>query len=526
MKITNKPYPYYNHKEINNLKELLELNYKRNPNSIAFSYRKNKAITKNTFSDVYNDVLNLSNYFNNKYNNKHIALCGENSYNWIITFLAIILSGNICVVLDKDFEETNLKEFLKNSDTKIIFYSNKYCPFIEKLNYKSFKLEDISYYINEGKETKNKYKIDNDKDACIFFTSGTTGPNKGVVLSQKNIASNIYGASSLFKPDGSVVSVLPYHHAFGLITSVLKPFYYGKEVFINSSLKYVTKDLSEMKPNTLFLVPLFVETFYRQIWQTAIKNKKDKKLKASIKMSNNLLKIGIDLRSKLFKEVRKAFGGELKYIICGGAYLDKKYVKWFRSIGIEILNGYGITECSPVVSVNRNHFYKDGSIGVPCLGETVKIIDGEICVKGPNVMKGYYKDKKATEEVIKDNFFHTGDLGYIDEEGFIFITGRKKNIIILSNGENISPEEIEEVLLQDSGVKEVIVCELNGKLIASIFPEEEYLDNEEYFDNLIYEYNKNKPKNHQIAMANIRKTEFIRNNNKKIIRSKALEEEV
>ena len=524
MKITNKPYPYYEHEEINNLLELLELNKKRNPNNISFSYRNGMDIKNKTFSDVYDDVLYLSNYFNNYYKNEHIGLIGENSYNWIITFLSIVLSGNVCVVFDKDCDEKKLEELLKYSDTKTIYYSNKYCSFVGDMKYKTFTLEDINSFIEEGKSLENKYKIDNCSDACIFFTSGTTGPSKGVVLSQKNIASNIYGASSLFKPDGSVLSVLPFHHAFGLITSVLKPFYYGKEVFINNSLKYITRDLSLVKPNTLFLVPLFVETFYKQIWQTAKKKKKDKKLKNAIKISNCLLKVGIDLRDKLFKDVRDVFGGNLKYIICGGAYLDKKYVKWFRSVGIEILNGYGITECSPVVSVNRNNYYRDGSIGVACLFEEVKIMDGEICVKGPNVMKGYYKDKKSTSSVLIDGYFHTGDLGYIDEDGFIFLTGRKKNIIILSNGENVSPEEIESVLLKDEGVCEVIVHEMGDKIIASIYPEEEYFDNQEYFDDLIYKYNKNKPKNHQIAFVNLRKTEFIKNSNKKIIRSKALEE--
>ena len=169
-------------------------------------------------------------------------------------------------------------------------------------------------------------------------------------------------------------------------------------------------------------------------------------------------------------------------MICGGAFLDKKYVKWFRSIGIDILNGYGITECSPVVSVNRNDFHRDGSIGVPCRGVTVKVIDGEICVKGDIIMKEYYKDKKATNSVIYDGYFHTGDLGYIDKVGFIFINGRKKNIIILSNGENISPEPIENELLKDKAVCEVVVYSKDNKLTAMIYPEEEYLGDQEYFD--------------------------------------------
>ena len=525
MKSLNRNYDYYKHTKINNLKELLDLTKNNYQNDIAFSFYQNNIRIEKTFNDVYHDVLALNNYFKSNYKNKHIALIGENSYIWIITFLAIILSGNVCVVMDKDIDEETLVKLLKLSDSKAICYSKYYNSFVEKMSYKSISLEELSKILETKKEEKIDLKIDDDKEATIFFTSGTTGANKAVVLSQKNMARDIYAASSLFKPDGSVVSVLPFHHAFGLITSILKPFYYGKEIFLNSSLKYVLRDLKENKPDTLFVVPAFVETFYRQIWKTVRSRHKDKLLKYSLKISNSLLKINIDLRKILFKEILEEFGGNLHYIICGGAYLDKKYVKWFRGLGIEILNGYGITECSPVVSVNRNHYYRDGSIGQICRDVEVKIIDGEVCVKGDVVMLGYYKDKKATKEVLKDGYFYTGDLGYLDKDGFLFITGRKKNIIILSNGENISPEEIESSLLKDKGIMEVIVYEEGNKLVASIYPSEEYLGNQEYFDNLIYKYNRNKPKNHQIAFVKLRMEEFPKNNNKKILRSKVREEE-
>ena len=525
MRIINKTYSYYEHQYIENLYELLKLNILRNPDDISFSFKNGSTLISKSFYDVYSDVINLSNYFYKNYKHEHIGLIGENSYNWIITYLAIVLSGNVCVVMDKDCDD-KFVYFMKKSNTKTVYYSSKYCGFIEKFKYNSFVLEDTSLYINKGKRCKNKYldNIDNNALCSLFFTSGTTGMNKAVMLSQKNIASDIYGASSLFKPNGSVISILPYHHAFGFITGVLKPFYYGKEVFINSSLKYITRDLKEFKPNTLFVVPLFIENFYKQIWKTAIKNKSDKKLDKAIALNKVLYSVGIDIRKILFKDVRDFFGGNLEYIICGGAYLDKKYVKFFRNFGIEILNGYGITECSPVVSVNRNKYRRDGSIGIACRLDEVKTIDDEICVKGPNVMLGYYKDKKATSEVLKNGYFHTGDLGYIDKDGFIFITGRKKNIIILSNGENISPEEIEEELIRDKGVSEVVVSEKDDKLVAFIYPEEEFLNDKDYFDSLIYNYNKNKPKNHQIASVILRKTEFIKNSNKKIIRDKVMEE--
>ena len=522
MKTLNRNYDYYEHTKINNLDELLKLTIKKYSHEIAFSYLKNNVKIKKTYNAVYRDVSKLKNYFQEKYHHKHIAIIGENSYNWIITFLAIILSDNVCVVMDKDIELDNLVNLMKKTNTKIICYSKNYDGFVGDMAYKSLALESILDLDAKKKQVK-KMQYDNDKDAVIFFTSGTTGANKAVVLSQKNMATDIYAASSLFKLSGNVVALLPFHHAFGLVTSVLKPFYYGKEVFLNSSLKYVLRDLKENKPDTLFVVPAFVETFYNQIWKMARQKHQDKILKYSLKVNNCLLKINVDLRRKLFQSILKEFGGNLHYIICGGAPLDKKYVKWFRSIGIEILNGYGITECSPVVSVNRNHFYKDGSVGQICRDVNVKIIDNEICISGDIIMKGYYKDKKSTNEVIKDGYFHTGDLGYLDSEGFLFITGRKKNIIILSNGENISPEEIESELRQNKGIAEVIVYEDSNHLVASIYPTEDYLNNQEYFDHLIYKYNQNKPKNHQIAFVKLRTKEFIKNNNGKILRNKVEE---
>jgi long-chain acyl-CoA synthetase len=231
------------------------------------------------------------------------------------------------------------------------------------------------------------------------------------------------------------------------------------------------------------------------------------------------------VRGKLFKSLQNEFGGKLEYIICGGARLEPQYVKWFRSIGVEVLNGYGITECSPVVAVNRPHFKRDGSVGQICRGVRIDTVEEEIVVSGDIVMKGYYKDRKATEEVLKNGRFYTGDLGYVDDDGFLWITGRKKDLIILSNGENVSPDEIEGVLKRDKGVSEVVVYESNNRIIASIYPNEGYMGDQDYFDELIYEYNKDKPKNRQIALVKLRTKEFPRNNNTKIMRKQVIEED-
>ena len=522
----NKPYAYYEHKKLKSFKELLEINYKKNKDSTAFIFKNAKRETINkTYEDFYNDVITMSNYLSNAYKGKHIALIGENSYNYLVLFFSIIISQNIAVVIDKDLDEQKINELLKKSDSKIIYYSPDYTD-IDNITkkYKSFSISDLEETINKNKCEFKDNKIKN-KERVIFFTSGTTGSSKGVMLSEKNILSDIYGACSLFKPNGLAFSCLPFHHAFGLITSVLKPFYYGVPVFLNHSLKNIVPEMKEAKPNTMFVVPVFIENFYKQIWKNARNTKKDKILKAMINISNSLLKVGIDLRKYFFKSIHESFGGNLEYIICGGAFLDKKYVKWFRSIGIEILNGYGITECSPVLAVNRNEYYKDGSVGQIVRGADIKIENNEILVKGDIVMLGYYKDEKATKEAMQHGYFNTGDFGYLDKDNFLFVTGRKKNLIILSNGENISPEAIEEKLSKDKGVCEVIVSEKNNKLIASIYPNEEYFGNISYFNGLIYKYNSKVPKNHQIALVTLRNEEFPKNNNRKILRNKVMEEE-
>jgi long-chain acyl-CoA synthetase len=244
-------------------------------------------------------------------------------------------------------------------------------------------------------------------------------------------------------------------------------------------------------------------------------------VRKGVRLSNLMLKVGIDKRRTFFKEILDNFGGELKYIISGGAHLDPFYVKAFRDWGIEIRNGYGTTECSPCVAINRNYYNRDGSVGQLIEGTQARAAeDGEIQLKGSVVMKGYYNDPEATAEVLQDGWYSTGDLGYVDKDGFLFLTGRKKNLIILSNGENISPEELENDLHLDPAVNEVLVYDKDSRIVAEIYPEEEYMGNEDYFNNLVNEVNKGRPAYKQIAKVVLRDTEFIKNSSKKIVRYK------
>lgn len=530
----NKPYPLYSPPEIIDLKEMVNNHAQKNANKTIFSFSAGRDnIINKTYNDVYNDINALGTYiYSNNLKNTHIAIIGENCYEWIISFLAIVNGGNIAIPIDKELSPDKIKQLLEQSDCKAVIVSKKAVKNLVSTDIITFSMNDFPQFICEGQELINNgiseytdYVVNPDKLAAIFFTSGTTGNNKGVMLSHKNMASDINSASKNYSPNGNNLSVLPFHHTFGLMTSVLMGFNYNCPTYINNSLKNLQKDLKLVQPQTMLVVPLFIETFYKIIIDNAKRTGKTKKMNLAIKISNFLLKFGIDFRKKIFKDVLQAFGGNLEYVICGGAPLDQKYVKTFRSWGINILNGYGITECSPVVSVNRNHHWCDGSAGLVIDGCEVKISeDKEILVKGNNIMIGYYNDEIATKQVLDNGWYSTGDLGYIDENGFLFITGRKKNLIILSNGENVSPEELEAKILLDEAVSEAVVYGENGMIVVQIFPMEEYLENTEYFDELIANINKNQPPYMRINKIILRKYEFQKNSAKKILRHKITEE--
>jgi long-chain acyl-CoA synthetase len=455
----NKPYPLYSLPAISDLKDMVNRRAENTPNDIAFSYseKKNKTVSK-TCREFADDINALGTYlFHNGFKGKHIAIIGENSYEWLTAFLAIVNGGNIAVPIDKELPKEKVGELLRQSDCKAVFISKNYMDLVcdnEELTL--FSMADFNKYISVGKllikNGNNEYtdfKIDVNQCTAIFFTSGTTGQSKGVCLSQKNMVYNIGETRKYDCINGCVLSVLPYHHAFGLIIGVFSVYCFGSIVYVNKSLKRLSTDIQIAKPTAIALVPLYIETFYKTILDTANKNGKIKKLKRAVKISHVLLSVGIDFRPKIFAYIQSFFGGNLRYIVCGGAALDIKYVKAFREWGINILNGYGITECSPVVSVNRNYYWRDGSVGQVLCGCEVKIAeDKEILIKGDNVMLGYYKDERATKSVLHDGWYHTGDLGYMDKDGFLFITGRKKNLIILSNGENVSPEELEMLIMK------------------------------------------------------------------------------
>ena len=527
----NKPYPLYELPAITDLRDLIDKRMQKNPEGIAFSYREKKEIIKITCRQFKESVEKLGTYLlMHGCHEMHIAIVGENSYDWVLAFMAITNSGNVAVPVPKDLEPEAINKMIVQTDCEMVFCSAAYIHKLEFVNeeIQKFSFKEMNSFLEEGEQAiqsgRDDYanvKIDPDQLAAIFFTSGTSGDSKGVMLSHKNIASDINIACRNFVLEGDTAVFLPFHHCLGLITAVLKVFNYNHCVFINSSLKHIPRDLKEIKPQTVFLVPLFIETFHKEILKQVKKENKEKKLKRGERLSQLLLCIGIDKRKVFFRDIHDFFGGNLEYIICGGAYLDQKYIDEFQRWGITILNGYGITECSPVVSVNRNHYQRKNSVGLILPGLQVKAAeDGEILIKGENVMLGYYKDPEATAAVLKDGWYSTGDLGRVDEDGFLYITGRKKSLIILSNGENVAAETIENKVMESEGVAETVAYSENGRIIAEVYPEEEYLNNTEYFETVRKKLNSKMPAGIQISEIRLRNTEFEKNVNHKIVRRK------
>ena len=527
----NRPYAYYDVHEMTDLKDMINKKAKLQPDMTAFVYPCETGEMRKTYLDLKEDVDAFGAWmYSKKIQNKHVAIIGENSYEWLVAYFATINGGNVAVAIDKNLPEDEIAALAKIGDVSVALISGTYFDKVnKKVAKKAYNLKDFDSILEAGralvKEGKAEeyfaYEIEQDKTATILFTSGTSGVSKGVELTNHNIAYEIVHTSMLFEPRGGVLAVLPFHHAFGLVVGILMVVNYGFPIYINKSLKYVKKNMEEFGPQTMFLVPMFVEFFHKQIWGEIAKKGATKAFKGLMKSTDLLLKTGVDVRKKTYGSIQKVFGGNLEYIICGGAALDPMYVKEFRSWGIEILNGYGATECSPCTAVNRPLHKKDGSVGYLVPGIDVKTTDeGEIAFRGELVMRGYYNNPEATAEALKDGWYHTGDLGYVDEDNFIFLTGRKKNLIILSNGENISPEELEQDIARDDGVQEVLVYDEGGKIVAEIFPVEERMGDATYFEKLKTKVNKGRPLYKQVSRIKLREEEFIKNASMKIVRYK------
>ena len=565
----NKNYPIYKTTFIDDMRSLVEEAAQNFPEDIAISYKEHysdKEVKRVSFTQWRDDVRSIgTELIARGLREKTIALIGENSYGWCCSFFAIMAIGSVVVPVDKDLNIDDIKGIIDTTESEALIFgkasedkiseilSNKGFSTVSKLFSiaDSSKVADIQEVASlnslivagakryaDGDNSYYDYKIDTNKLASIVFTSGTTGKGKGVMLSQANIGLDMTLGMYNFDITKKTLHVLPPHHTFGSTVNYVGHLSQGCEVYISSGIKHVSDEIREQQPTHLILVPAFLEVMNKKIWAAARKGGKEGLLKGMMALSNFLRKFGIDIRRTLFKSVLKPFGGKLEMIICGGAKLDEDIIRTFDSIGITVLNGYGITECSPLISANRNKYQKPGSVGTPILACRVKIDnpdengEGEICVKGPNVMLGYFNNPEATAEAFdKDGYFHTGDYGRLDEEGWIYITGRKKNLIILSNGKNIYPEELESELQKIEGLSEVVVYAGESKvqkdkitIVAEIYPDFDLLkargveNPQSYFDDQVKLINSKLPVYKAIKRVKLRDTEFQKNTSRKIVR--------
>ncbi len=548
--------------KISSIKEMLNLAVKDAGDKNAFEYRdenNHEKIVKVTYKEFVKDTEELGTALASLgMQNKHIAIIGENSYKWLTVYLTVLKSTGVFVPIDRELPCKDIINVLKHSDSEVLFYSEKYEKWIDEikenvpnikffigLNRKKHNGNILSYDIfkengknvlEQGSKIYTELEYDENKLKLLVYTSGTTGTPKGVMLTEHNLISVIYYGLQVADIGQKCLSVLPYHHTYEAVAGILVELHKHSTICINDSLKNVLKNLQLFKPDFIYLVPAFTEVFYKNIWNNAQKTGKDKALKKMIPISNGLRAAGIDLRAKLFKSIHEAFGGNLKEIICGGAPIRPEIGKFFNDIGITLLNGYGITECSPLVSVNRMKFNDSNTVGVvlPCCEIKFENVnsdgDGEICVKGDIVMQGYYKDEERTNTVLKDGWFNTEDYGSINKKGQLIINGRKKNLIVLDNGKNVYPEEIENYILGIDYVQEVIVKGIKNNigqevsLCAEVFLNDDKVKEmniqniHEKLKEDIAESCKELPTYKKITEIEIRKDEFEKTTTKKIKR--------
>ena len=472
-----------------NIKEIIYNSVKLYSNNIAFKTKAKKEkeveYKEITYKEFLDDINALGTaLLDSGFGDKRIAIIGKNSYEWALTYVTNLLGNIVSVPLDKGLQIGELELSLIRSKADAVIFDKKNLDEIKQIksNGKTkiqkyicmSKIEGytcINELIEKGKnliENGNKkyidMQIDKDKMSVLLFTSGTTEQAKAVMLSQYGIATNIYDMQIVedFRPTDVNIAFLPFHHIFGS-TGLLVMLSSGIKTVFPDGLRYIKENLNEYGVSLFVGVPILIDKMYQTIQKEIKKQEKEKTVKLGIKLTQFLLKLGIDIRRKVFKEIIDQLGGKMRFIISGGAPLDKEVAQGFENFGIHLVQGYGLTETSPVIAAENDKYQRPGSIGFPMRHIEIKIVDkdkngiGELVVKGPNVMIGYYEDEKRTKEVLKDGWFYTGDLAYIDKDGFLFITGRKKDMIVLKNGKKVFPEELETQVNKIEEIEESFV---------------------------------------------------------------------
>ena len=495
------------------------------------------------------DVRNLQAYFVKEgLAGKHIAILGENCYEWLLVYFATTYCGAVAVCVDIEQPDETILQMLDMADVSALFYIDSLddiCKKYAEEGKKTFHLlggtglDNVASLIEKGAAIRagssepSEFNVDvsSETTASIVFTSGTTSYSKPVMLSHGAILTNASDALANVAIGEIAFTSLPFYHTYGLTCSVLSMLIGRAKLYINGNLKTVMRDIQLAHPHTMLTVPLMLETIHTRMWITAEESGKAKSLRKLLKIKKFLFSIGIKTPGKVLDSVREKCFGTIKLIICGGAHMSAEIMEKFSCMGITVLQGYGITECAPLVSVNRNKANKLDSVGVVSPNCEVKIEDGEILVRGKNVMTGYYKSPEMTREAMRGEWFATGDVGYIDKDGYLFITGRKKNLIVFKNGKKLSPEKLEDKIKKIALVQDVIVYgAVSGvstddvQVATSIYPNHEKcagMTSYEILEALQSEINlinRELPLYQQIQMVSIREQEFSKTALQKIKR--------
>ncbi len=566
------PRPAVKYKEsrpITDIKHMIETSVELYGDNVAFYEKMKKGQPYESIT--YKEMLEMVNGLGTALielglKDKKIAIIGANTHKWAISYLATVCGTGIVVPLDKELPATTLEDLVEQSGVSAVIYDKKYENIFAEIrknknnnldiliNMQGEEDNDISLswnnllekgknLVNEGDKRFIDAQIMRDKMSILLFTSGTTGVSKGVMLSHGNIAEDLMAAPTILKvyPTDIFFSVLPVHHTYECTCGFLMPLYKGAAIAYCEGLKYITKNLAEIKPTMFLGVPAIFELLYKKIWQNVRKQGKEKLLKRVIKINNKTKKIGINLGNIFFKDILAVFGGRMRMMICGGAAINPEVLDGIRDFGINAVQGYGLTECAPLAALNPDIAPNSSSIGIEFPGIEVKIDDkdeegiGEICVKGPNIMLGYYNMPELTDETLVNGWFRTGDMGYKDKDGYIFITGRKKNVIITKNGENVYPEEVEYLLNLSPIVLESMVFEEpsenkdDNRIAASIVIDMESVEEfhgkdlsdeeiEKLVEEVVDKYNEENPIYKRIRRISIRKEPLKKNTSNKIIR--------
>ncbi len=505
----SKNLPLYEVTPFGSIREMLAIALREASDKLAFRYRAEDVVRDVTYAAFCADIAALGAALAALgLDRTHVANSCENRYEWILLYLTMLESAGVYVPIDKDLPTEDAVNIFNQSDSEVLFCSSHTLPaFLSKKSEMPKLKVMICFDSTEGIQGAEEVLLYSDlmekgralvemgqtnfpgsprnpeELALLVYTSGTTGMAKGVMLSEKNLCSSVYYGMQVSSVREVYLSVLPYHHTYEAVAGLLVHLHNHSTICINENTRTVLKNLAFYKPQIVYLVPAYLEVFYKKIMAKAAESGKETILKAAVAASGALKLFGAD--KKFFKEIRETFGGRLEKIVCGGAPLRPELSKFFEAMGFIVVNGYGITECSPLVSANRDEICDPTTVGVilPCCEVTFDDLQpdgsGEICVKGDIVMMGYYKNPEATAEVLTDGVFHTGDYGKMTSKGLLLITGRKKNLIVLENGKNVFPEEIEKYIATVPYVAEVVVFGIKNAdgdevgLAAEVFLNEE-----------------------------------------------------